>query len=33
MEYEGNIFQGLIWGALLSIPLWGGFFEFLNIFM
>ncbi len=24
MDGEGNIFKGLLWGGLLSIPLWGG---------
>jgi hypothetical protein len=25
MEEEGNIFKGIIWGSILSIPLWAGF--------
>ncbi len=24
MEEEGNVFTGLVWGSLLSIPLWAG---------
>ncbi|MFB9757257.1 hypothetical protein [Bacillus sp. OTU530] len=23
LEQEGNMFKGLLWGSLLSVPLWG----------
>ena len=22
MEHEGNLFEGVLWGTLLSMPLW-----------
>lgn len=22
-EYEGNLFKGLLWASLLSLPIWG----------
>lgn len=23
LEQEGSVFKGLLWGSLLSVPLWG----------
>jgi hypothetical protein len=31
MEHQGNVFNGMIWGALLSIPLWLTFFLTLKL--
>lgn len=26
MEEQGNVLNGVVWGTLLSIPLWAGFY-------
>ncbi len=31
MENQGNVLNGVMWGTLLSIPLWAGLFLLLKV--
>jgi hypothetical protein len=33
MKEEGNIFYGLFWGTLLSIPLWLSIFDWIKMIL
>lgn len=31
MENQGNVLNGMVWGTMLSIPLWAAFFLLIKI--